>query len=489
MFDCNEKALTNLHNILTDIILLCTMDFTIAASNRAADIILGKGERLSGKKCYSVLKNRLLPCHDCPLQTILDSGKILPVSYFDKFLNEYFEERLFPDPGDDGKPEKFVLICRNISESKIIENKSLQVKKLSALGKISSGVAHDFNNILTILSGRINLIEKQKVPSSVQQNLDLMKKAISDGAEKIRAIQDFGRHKIDEKLSKINVSELVEDVLTITEPKWKNIPWEKGIIIEPVLELQENLIIRGIRSELRNGLANIIFNAVDAMPDGGLLKIKTKFVNNFVVLTIEDTGIGMTDEVIEKIFDPFYTTKGDKGTGMGMSEVYGLVKRHNGFINIDSQVGLWTRVVLGFPAVNNPQKGEKSKISNSFNQISLMSVSSNDVLQDFIQTICSNYEVSLYLENDYDRAYETFLQTRPSILITDLNNPSMTGFQLAQKVKLLKNNTVTLLISEMIISPDDMFVYTRTFDHILNPPLRMDKVKLKISQILNSNKE
>jgi len=489
MFNHNENIFENLHNIITDIILICNTNFSILDSNRAADIILGKGEHLTGLKCFKVIKNRTLPCHDCPLQATLDSGKILPYSYYDKNLNEYFEERLFPVQKQDGIPDKFVLTCRNISESKNIENKSLQIKKLSALGKISSGVAHDFNNILTILNGRINIIEKQNYTGDIKKHLDMMKKAIFDGADKIRAIQDFGRHKNDEKMSRIDIGDLIEEVLKITEPKWKNIPRENGIIIEPILDLQNNLVIRGIKSELRNGFANIIFNAVDAMPVGGLIKIKTLLQNNYVEIVFEDTGIGMTDEVIEKIFDPFYTTKGEKGTGMGMSEVYGLVKRHNGFINIDSNVGSWTKIIFRFPAVIQKVNKVKSTIENSYNGISLMSVSSNDIQQELIQNICSNYELSLYMENDYDSAMDTFLKHRPTILITDLNEPSMSGFKLAQKVKMRKNNTITILISEVIISPDDMYIYTRTFDHVINPPFRKDKIKINISQILNSIKE
>lgn len=169
MFNNEKNIFNNLHNIITDIILLCDTNYSILDSNRAADIILGKGEHLADKKCFTILKGRVLPCHDCPLKTTLESGKILTYSYYDKNLNEYFEERIFPVQNQKTSPDKFILICRNITESKKIENQSLQIKKLSALGKISSGVAHDFNNILTILNGRISLMEKQNLSGNLQK--------------------------------------------------------------------------------------------------------------------------------------------------------------------------------------------------------------------------------------------------------------------------------------------------------------------------------
>ncbi len=490
MTDFNHKKyqeiFSSLQNIITDIILLCDLDHTILASNRAADIILGKGEKVRGYKCFDVLKKRNSSCDDCPLAATLESGKILPYSYYDKDLNEYFEERLFPVTNNGGKPEFYIATCRNISATKAIENKSSQVKRLSALGRISSGVAHDFNNILTIISGRINMLQKYAGNDDMQRHIHLIKKAIYDGSEKIRGIQDFAKHKSDEKKVTINLRELLLEVKDITEPKWKIETLNQGIIIEPILTLDTNIFIKGIKSDLRNCFANIIFNAIDAMPDGGLIKISSRGHNNFAHIIFRDTGIGMTDEVKEKIFDPFFTTKGESGTGMGMSEVYGIIKRHNGFISVDSTIGVGTTITIKMPALELTGHQSSVDVSNNFSEIAVISISENEVQQELIQNICSDYEVNLKLYKNYDKAFESFRKIRPRIFITNLKSPEMKGLKIAQQVKQHKRNTITVLIPEIILSQDEHNLFCRTFDHIISPPLTRDKINIYIKKIIHT---
>jgi signal transduction histidine kinase len=468
---------------------VCDPDFTILESNRAADIILGKGESLKHQKCFDALRRRNEKCLSCPLTTTLESGKILPYIYYDRTLNEYFEERLFPITDEENNLSHFVLTCRNISETRAIENQNSQMKKLSALGKISSGVAHDFNNILTVINGRISIMKKKSNDPDILKNLQILEKAASDGAEKIRGIQDFARHKNDEKKALINLKKLIMQTLEITEPKWRNEAIKSGILIEPILNLDKNIFIKGIESELRNGFANIIFNAIDAMPDGGLIKILSKTKHNFAVISFQDTGIGMTEEVQEKIFDPFYTTKGEKGTGMGMSEVYGIIKRHNGLIDIESIVGIGTKITFKLPLENLTSQKDSAQPYKNHSQISLLSVSTNEFYQNLIQKISSNFDIDLLLCNEYEQAEKKLYQQRPGILITNLAPPMMKGLKLAQAAKKIKRNTITVLLPEIMIPPEEMNIYSRSFDYVINPPQTMDKIKLHMTKIVNSLKE
>jgi len=322
----------------------------------------------------------------------------------------------------------------------------------------------------------------------MQRHLTLIKKAIYDGSEKIRGIQDFAKHKSDEKKVTINLKELLLEVKEITEPKWKIESVNQGIIIEPILTVENNLFIKGIKSDLRNCFANIIFNAIDAMPDGGLIKINSTEKNNFAHITFRDTGIGMADEVKEKIFDPFFTTKGEAGTGMGMSEVYGIIKRHNGFISVESIIGGGTTITIKIPALDPVRQPKSVSVSNDFTEISVFSVSGNDVQQELIQSICSSYDVKLKLYKHYDKALEMFKQIRPLIFITNLKSPEMKGLKIAQKVKQYKRNTITVLIPEMILSQEEQTLFCRTFDHIICPPLTRDKINIYIKKIINSVK-
>jgi CheY-like chemotaxis protein len=333
------------------------------------------------------------------------------------------------------------------------------------------------------------MISKLTDHPEIKNHLDLIKQTIFDGADKIRGIQDFARHKSEEKLMTIDINALLAAVLKITEPKWRNESINNGIIIEPIINFEKNLYITGVESDLRNCFANVIFNAVDAMPEGGLIKISTWFKNNYAFISVKDTGIGMTNVVKEKIFDPFYTTKGDKGTGMGMSEVYGIVKRHNGFIDINSEIGVGTEFIISFPARIMAEKNIKPEVSNHFAKLSLMAVSPYQVHREYIQKICSAYEMNLIILEHHRGAFEKFQKQRPLVMITNLQYPEMAGLKLAQEVKQYKRNTVTVLIPENIISQEEQNFFTRTFDHIINPPFTLDKVKIEIGQILQSVKE
>ena len=482
------SKLSEIYNIITDIIILCNTNYEIIESNRAADIILGKGEKLAGKQCYQVLKNKKYRCPTCPFQNTLDSGKIFSYSFHDKKINEYFEERLFPVIHGTKSVKSFVLICRNISEARANENKSLQIKKLSALGEISSGVAHDFNNILTVVNGRINMLKRQTQDKKILKSLDVMLKATGDGAEKIRGIQEFARPKNDELKTLIDSKKLIEEIVEITEPKWKNETINNGIIIEIILSLERDLFIKGENSDLRNGFANIIFNAIDAMPDGGVLRITTYHKNNFAYFTFKDSGIGMTEDIQEKIFDPFFTTKGKKGTGIGMSEVYGLIKRHNGLIDIKSSIGIGTEIVIKLPIAEMHPSKSTMEDNKKYGIITILSVSSNDFNHELLQNICTDFNVILTLCHDYNEALKIFKTRKPSILVTDLGGIKMMGLQLAQKIKKMKQTTLTVLIPEFIIPSDEQKVYVRAFNIIVNPPQTMDKVKLAISHVINKVK-
>ncbi|MCK9484366.1 MAG: hypothetical protein M0R34_08390, partial [Candidatus Marinimicrobia bacterium] len=260
---------------ITDSILLCESDYSISESNRAAEVVLGQGDKLTGQKCYEVIRSLDHPCLDCPLSDSLKSGTIIPLVKFDDRFGEFFEERTYPVINAEGQIESFIITWKNVTKSREIEEKSAQLKKLSALGQISSGVAHDFNNVLTVVLGRIQLLKKQTLDPLILNSLDMIEKSALDGASKVRKIQEFSRPKEGRLDEVIDLNKLLQEVLEITRPKWDIAAKVKGILIEPILDLEKNVYIYGDSSDLRNAFTNIIFNSVDAMPEGGILSIKT----------------------------------------------------------------------------------------------------------------------------------------------------------------------------------------------------------------------
>lgn len=241
-------------------------------------------------------------------------------------------------------------LSQYIEEQERIREQFAQVEKLSALGELASGVAHDFNNTLAGILGRAELMMRKTPDADMKRGLGIIIKSAQDGAKTVKRIQDFARQRRDLELEIVPVSELLNDISEITRPRWKTGAEAKSIHIElEVVCADPHLAVLGDPSELRDVLVNMVFNAVDAMPEGGRLGLGTRQNGESVEITISDSGLGMTPEVRSRIFDPFYTTKGQAGMGLGLAVSYGIIRRHSGNIEVESEIGKGTTMCISLP--------------------------------------------------------------------------------------------------------------------------------------------
>ncbi len=200
-----------------------------------------------------------------------------------------------------------------IAEQERIREQFSQVEKLSALGELASGVAHDFNNTLAGILGRAQLLQRTNDPEKLKRGLDIIIKTAEDGAKTVKRIQDFARQRRDHDFELVSIDQVLQDASEITRPRWKNCAEASNIHIVLDLQIGSNAMVMGDDSELREVLVNMVFNAVDAMPEGGTISLVSRTVDESVVVKVVDTGVGMYPEVRSKIFDPFFTTKGTAG--------------------------------------------------------------------------------------------------------------------------------------------------------------------------------
>src|SRR3954470_20997973 len=244
-----------------------------------------------------------------------------------------------------------------IAEQERIREQYAQIEKLSALGELASGVAHDFNNTLAGILGRAQLLLSTKDPEKMESGLQLIIKTAKDGAKTIKRIQDFARQRRDHDFQPVSVDQLLLDVREITRPRWKSRAESEGVHISLELQLgSDEARVMGDESELREVLVNLVFNAVDAMPQGGTLTLSTRESAGGVEIAVADTGTGMPEDVRSRVFDPFFTTKGKAGMGLGLAVSYGIVRRHEGGFEVESEVGKGTTFRLRLPA---PAAGAK----------------------------------------------------------------------------------------------------------------------------------
>jgi len=230
----------------------------------------------------------------------------------------------------------------------------LQQERLRAFGEMAGGVVHDFNNALMSVIGYSELILQDPAllddKPAVLSYLKTMNTAGRDAAHVVGRLREFYRpREAADVFETVNLNEIIEEAVALTQPKWRDQALADGRTIEVQLELEKVSTIAGNPSELREILTNLIFNSVDAMPDGGIITARTQRVDDLVVFELIDTGLGMSEEVRTHCLEPFFSTKGDKGTGLGLSMVFGVIKRHDGELEIESQPGQGTTFRISFP--------------------------------------------------------------------------------------------------------------------------------------------
>jgi two-component system cell cycle sensor histidine kinase/response regulator CckA len=227
-------------------------------------------------------------------------------------------------------------------------------RRLEMLGRMTMGVAHDFNNLLTTVLGHAELIRADLAASGAgpeaAAHVGTLEGAAEDGAALVRRIQQYIRNDKQERVEPVELHALAAEVLTLTKPYWHNEPRRKGIAIVVAADLRETPPILGTPTEIREVLVNLVLNAVQAMPAGGTLTVSTGPADGRgVFVEVADTGVGMSERVQRRIFEPLYTTKGTAGTGMGLTVSQGIVQEHNGRIEVESAPGRGTLFRLTFP--------------------------------------------------------------------------------------------------------------------------------------------
>jgi signal transduction histidine kinase/ActR/RegA family two-component response regulator len=236
-----------------------------------------------------------------------------------------------------------------IAEQERIRAQLSQLEKLSALGELASGVAHDFNNTLTGILGRAQLLTRTGDPEKIKKGLQIIIKTAEDGAKTVKRIQDFARQRRDHDFAPVRVDQLLLDVEDMTRPRWKDAAEAGGIHIRVVLRLDSRACVMGDESELREVLVNMVFNAVDAMPRGGTLTLSTGESGDEVQISVADTGTGISEAVRSRVFDPFFTTKGRAGMGLGLAVSFGIIHRHAGAVEVESEIGRGSCFKINLP--------------------------------------------------------------------------------------------------------------------------------------------
>ena len=335
-----------------------------------------------------------------------------------------------------------------IAEQERIREQFSQMEKLSALGELASGVAHDFNNTLAGILGRAQLLLRTNDPEKIRRGLDIIIKTAEDGAKTVKRIQDFARQRRDHDFELVSIDQILLDASEITRPRWKNCAEASNIHITLDLQAHSNAKVMGDDSELREVLVNMVFNAVDAMPEGGTLSLSTQIVGESVVIIVSDTGVGMFPEVSSRIFDPFFTTKGKAGLGLGLAVSFGIIRRHGGTIEVDSQHGGGSKFRITLPIASVGTAGELEGYTDGQSQVPsrisliqerpqtrILVVDDEEFVRDLLNEILETEGCKVTLASNGDEALELFQRQQFDGIFTDVGMPGMSGWELASAIR------------------------------------------------------
>ena len=354
-----------------------------------------------------------------------------------------------------------------IAEQERIREQFSQMEKLSALGELASGVAHDFNNTLAGILGRAQLLQRIDDPEKVRRGLEIIIKTAEDGAKTVKRIQDFARQRRDHNFELVSIDQILMDASEITRPRWKNCAEASNIHISVELQIESNAMVMGDDSELREVLVNMVFNAIDAMPEGGTLSLATRAAGDSVIITVVDTGVGMYPEVRSKIFDPFFTTKGKAGLGLGLAVSFGIIRRHGGNIEVESQYGKGTEFRITLPVarmgensvkhVDQPETVEPVVPTMPLDvalvpstqrpRMRMLVVDDEDFVRELLGEILEGEHCDVYLADSGSEALSAFKDMEFDGVFTDVGMPGMSGWELAREIRHINANIPIAVIT------------------------------------------
>src|SRR6185436_8508647 len=277
------------------------------------------------------------------------------------------------------------MVQERTNEVLTLQESRARERRLAAVGQLAAGVMHDVNNALNPIMAAAYLLEANaENPVAVRDYAVRIAKAAETGAATAARVGRFIRQEplqgIREEL--VDVSTVCDEVVAMTRPLWAE--RARGGQIQLKRQVAQGTQVRGIAGELREALLNLVQNALDAMQNGGTLGILTELVEEDVRIEVSDSGSGMTPEVLERAFEPFFTTKGHMGTGLGLAEVYGIVKRHRGQVEIDSEVGKGTTIRIHLPRTQQGIPEPKKEAARSRTKRRILLVEDHSDSRDFM---------------------------------------------------------------------------------------------------------
>lgn len=380
-----------------------------------------------------------------------------------------------------------------------LEEQLFQSQRLEALGTLVGGIAHDFNNILNVITGHVSLMERWRTdPDRFMKSFQAVKKATERGASTARQLLTFAR-KVEVTTGPVRIQDIVQEILDLlkaTFPEKISFRTEIGDDI-PTITADSN--------QIHQALLNLYMNARDAIADSGTISIIVRNASRevltrhlldadagqYVELTVSDTGMGMDNETLGHIFEPFFTTKAaGRGTGLGLSVVYGIMKAHRGFIDVESRVGEGTMFSLYFPVASQtieslPQEKERIDLPKGNNEVILV-IEDEESLRDYLKTVLEENGYSVLLASDGKKGLRSYRDQMSHIdlVLLDMGLPEMGGGEVLRELVKVNSNVKVIAASGYIEPEVKIDAFEIGASEFLAKPYQTNELLMKVRNVL-----
>lgn len=496
---------------INSIIWFLNENFEITKTNNAVIKLLKlTPDEVLGKKCWEIVHKTKEPPSFCHTIRLLKTKKRETLEF--QRDDRWYEVVVDPVFGDNNQLVGFVHILSEITgrkkaekEKEELQKQLIQSQKLDAIGKLVGGIVHDFNNMLSVIMGNIELaILKSETGETIKENLEEVRKVVERASELTKKILAFGQ-KLEIKPKVLNLNNEISTHIKLLKrviPERIQIEWEPcedlwNVYLDP--------------SHLDMILLNLCVNARDAIPNEGKItievdnkKIDMSFAKRYpnaipgeyVMLRVSDTGTGIAPEIMDKIFEPYFTTKKQgEGTGLGLATLYGTVRQNNGFVTVESSLGKGSTFTIYLPRDKEGHDEEEKNSNNWDTKIdvipeekkgAVLIIEDEKSVLEILNQIISRMGFEPILTSDPIEALERARENKSKIrlLISDVVLPVMNGFDLSKKIEEFIPSIKTIFITGYIEKPEFQIIKPSKEVHLIKKPFSVQMLTQKIKEVI-----
>ncbi len=382
--------------------------------------------------------------------------------------------------------ERTAALEKALADLKDSQRQIVQQERLRAFGEMAGGVCHDFNNALMAIIGYSDLLLHDTTLADdrdlLLHYLKTMNTAGRDASHVVSRLRDFYRPREESDVfSTVNMNDLIEEVVPLTKPKWHGQALETGRTIRVELELERVPLVLANGAELREILMNLVFNAVDALPEGGTITLRSRPLAEGVQIEVADTGTGMSEEVRQRCLEPFFSTKGEHGTGLGLAMAFGIIRRHDGQLDIETALGQGTTFRITLPCHHSIAEESDDARLTLDRSLRILVVDDEPNARDVVSQYLRGDGHRVVTANDGNEAMQRVMSEDLDLVITDHGMPGMDGLQLASAVHRVDPAKSVILLTGFAFGPEQQPVSVHC---VLKKPLVREELRGALRRLL-----